>query len=194
MLRGMVFVDHMNFDISLRHYYQSLGKQVPKLDYNSVFRGITSKIENVDYIKTYLFIPKPDDFLRRDKSIQSYYEWASKLRNGSYIDTVEGNYFARPTSDTVGMDISDKSTYYKVEKGTDVNLALYALSRGFYNAYDVAFIVSGDTDYLKVYEMLKNMGKLVVVVGVQGQNMSKIRPYVDNSIILDDAFLSKYTR
>ncbi len=37
MLRGMVFMDHMNFDISLKVYYKSLGTDAPKLDYNKLF-------------------------------------------------------------------------------------------------------------------------------------------------------------
>ena len=35
MLRGMVFVDHMNFNIALGDYYSSLGKKTPNLDYNT---------------------------------------------------------------------------------------------------------------------------------------------------------------
>lgn len=31
MLRGMIFVDHMNFDIALQNYYKTLGLQTPKL-------------------------------------------------------------------------------------------------------------------------------------------------------------------
>ena len=28
MLRGMIFVDHMNFDIALQNYYKTLGLQI----------------------------------------------------------------------------------------------------------------------------------------------------------------------
>ena len=38
MLRGMIFIDHMNFDIALQKYYRSLGKTTPKLDYNKLFK------------------------------------------------------------------------------------------------------------------------------------------------------------
>ena len=47
MLRGMIFVDHMNFDIALQTYYKSMQLQTPKLDYNLLFRNIVNKIENV---------------------------------------------------------------------------------------------------------------------------------------------------
>ena len=48
MLRGMIFVDHMNFDIALQTYYKSMQLQTPKLDYNLLFRNIVNKIENVE--------------------------------------------------------------------------------------------------------------------------------------------------
>ena len=56
MLRGMIFVDHMNFDIALQTYYKSMQLQTPKLDYNLLFRNIVNKIENVDYLKSFIFI------------------------------------------------------------------------------------------------------------------------------------------
>lgn len=63
MLRGMVFVDHMNFDISLQTYYRNLGKPTPKLDYNKLFRGVVKRVPNVDFLKAFIFAPKPDTFL-----------------------------------------------------------------------------------------------------------------------------------
>ena len=41
MLRGMVFVDHMNFDIAVNSLY---GGTLPKLDYNTLFKGIVELI------------------------------------------------------------------------------------------------------------------------------------------------------
>ncbi|WP_026499127.1 NYN domain-containing protein [Butyrivibrio sp. WCD2001] len=190
MLRGMMFVDHMNFDIALQNYYKSIGKQTPKLDYSVLFKKIVMHSGlNVDLIKTYIFIPKPDTFLMNDINLNKYYNWASKLCNSPYIDVVEGNYVARPVSDKK-MDITDHDTYYKVEKGTDVNLSLYTLTKAFYNAYDVAFVASADTDYLKVYETIQDLGKLVNVVAIKEQNIQRIRGNVDNIVTLDDSFFS----
>ena len=185
MLRGMIFVDHMNFDIALQTYYKSMQLQTPKLDYNLLFRNIVNKIENVDYLKSFIFVPKPDNFLMQDKHLNSYYNWATGLSNAPCTDVIEGNYIARQVDDKVPMDIAQKNTYYKVEKGTDINLAVNVIHKAFYNSYDIAFVLSADTDYLKVYEVLKSIGKLVVVVGVKGQNLNRIRNQVDNVIILD---------
>ena len=92
------------------------------------------------------------------------------------------------------MNIADHRTYYKVEKGTDINLAVHALTKAHFDAYDVAFVMSADTDYLTVYQQLKNMGKLVVVVIVRGQNIGKLRPEVDDFLILDKPFFNEHIR
>lgn len=195
MLGGMVFVDHMNFNIALQSYYKSLNKLTPKLDYNMLFREVVKLIPNVDYLKTFIFAPKPDDFLMNDSYLKGYYKWVSGLSSAQYIDVIEGRYLARPTSGVPNtMNISDHSTYYKVEKGTDINLAVHALSKAHFNSYDVAFVMSADTDYISVYKLLKSIGKIVVVIGVTGQNLGKIIPEVDDYKFLDDAFFQNCLR
>ena len=194
MLRGMVFVDHMNFDIALQQYYLKLGKQTPKLDYNKFFRELVSLVPNVDFIKAFLFIPKPDDFLMKDSRLCSYYNWAVGLKNAPYIDVLEGSYIARPVLDNVTMNINDKSTFYKVEKGTDINLAVHAVSKAFYNSYDIGFFLSADTDYVTAYNALKTIGKLAIVAVVNGQSVNRLKQHIDNHLVLSDDFFTKCLR
>ncbi len=194
MLRGMVFIDHMNFDIALQKYYKSLNKPTIKLDYNKLFRNVCTQISNVDFLKGFIFVPKPDEFLMKDKGLENYYNWVTGMKNAPYTDVIEGRYVARPVDENIPMEIGNKSTYYKVEKGTDINLAVHAISKAFYNSYDIAFFLSADTDYIKVYEVLKSIGKITVVVGVKGQNVNSIRPIVDNTLILDENFFDKCKR
>ena len=194
MFRGMVFVDHMNFDIALQQYYSNLGKQTPKLDYNNFFKKLVSLIPNVDFVKAFLFIPKPDKFLMKDPRLCNYYNWAAGLKNAPYIDVLEGTFLARPVTDHASMDISDKSTYYKVEKGTDINLAVHAVSKAFFNSYDIGFFLSADTDYVTAYTALKTVGKLVVVAVVKGQTINRLKPHIDNHVELTEEFFSKCLR
>lgn len=194
MLRGMVFVDHMNFDISFKKYYRSLGQYAPKLDYNKLFPNVVELIPNVDYLKTFIFAPKPDDFLMKIPEIAKYYKWIVGLKSSKYIDVIEGRYVSRAVSEDTEKDINDHNSYYKVEKGTDINLAIHALSKAHCNAYDVAFVMSGDTDYISVYKQLKNLGKIVVVVGLEGQYLNDIIPEVDNVCYLNDSFFQKCLR
>lgn len=194
MLRGMVFVDHMNFNIAIKDLYSAAGQMSPSLDYNTVFRGIVSLIPNVDFIKTMVFYPEPDTFLMGDNYLCSYAKWTQGMKNGKYLDTVPGRYVSRPVDSSVPMDINDRTTYYKVEKGTDINLAIHALSKAYNNAYDVAFVCSADTDYISLYTQLRTLGKLVVAVAVKGQTIKKIIPEVDDYLILDDTFFSNHLR
>lgn len=193
MLRGMVFVDHMNFDIALQKLYNDEGR-APKLDYNTLFRGIVRLIDNVDFLKAFIFAPKPDDFLMKDSRLAGYYKWIQGMKNSKYFDVIEGRYIARAVYPEKKMDINDPTTYYKVEKGTDINLAIYAITKAHYNSYDVAFIVSEDTDYLNLYQHLKTIGKLVVVVVVKGQNIGRLKPEVDDYLVLDKPFFAKHLR
>lgn len=192
MLKGMVFVDHMNFDIAVQDLYLP-DEPAPKLDYNIVFKGIVSLRDNIRYLKTFIFAPKPDDFLMGDVKLKNYYKWTQGLKSSKYIDVVEGRYISRPTTEN-DKDINDKTTYYKVEKGTDINLAVHALTKAFNDSFDVAFIVSADTDYRPVYEQLKNMGKLVVLVVVKGQNISSLKTEIDDTIVLDKSFFNAHVR
>lgn len=191
MLKGMVFVDHQNFTIEVSHYYRDKGMPVPRLNYDVLFKNITKLVDSVDFVKAYMYIPKPDAFLMTDKALSNAYDWANGMKTKAFLDVVEGRYIARPTDPAVPMNISDKKTYYKVEKGTDINLAIDAIGMAFHNSLDIAFVVSADTDYLRVYDMLKSLGKLIVVVAVAGQNVSKIRPHVDKIVFLDDAFFNQ---
>lgn len=188
MLRGMVFVDHQNFILSLHSYYRKMGLPYPKLDYAVLFRKITGLIDNVDFIKTSLYIPKPDEFLMGDTMLASQYRWAINLRTKPFMDVIEGRFIARPTKSWREMDINDRYSYYREEKGTDINLATDVITKAFHNAYDVAFVVSGDSDYLKVYDILRYLGKLTVVVVMAGQNIVRIRSNVDAVLELDKDF------
>ena len=193
MLRGMVFVDHMNFNIALTNLYKSQGHLTPRLDYNKLFRAIVRKMDGVDFLKAYLFVPKPDDFLMQDANLKSYYDWVSGMSNAPFTDVIDGRYVSRSVEGQI-KDINNPATYYKVEKGTDINLAIHALSKAFFNSYDVGFFVSADTDYINVYEMLKRIGKIVVQVSVQGQNVAKIRSHVDRQLVLDDSLFQHCLR
>lgn len=194
MLRGMVFVDHMNFDIALQTYYKNLNTPTPKLDYNVLFSNVVKLIPNVDYLKTFIFAPKPDDFLMGDPNLKKYYKWIAGMQSSKYIDVIEGRYIARPTSDIHDMDINDRLTYYKVEKGTDINLAIHALSKAHFNSYDIAFVMSGDSDYISVYKQLKNIGKTVVVVAVEGQNIGAVYSEIDDWKFMNKNFFDTCLR
>jgi len=68
------------------------------------------------------------------------------------------------------------------------------LMKAFYNAYDIAVFVSGDSDYISIYRVLKTIGKLTVVAAVKNQNLTRILPHVDSHMIMDLDFLESCER
>jgi uncharacterized LabA/DUF88 family protein len=189
----MVFMDYMNFEIALQGYYNTLNERTPKLDYNKIFKAIAES-RGADFLKTFIFAPEPDQFLIDDEGIKNSYKWLKGMANAKYLDIIFGRHIARPTNADIPMDINKRETYYKVEKGTDLNLAIHAVSKAHYNSYDVAFVMSADTDYISLYRHLKMIGKIVIPVIVKGQYLGKVIPEVDEYLELDKDFFSKYLR
>lgn len=68
------------------------------------------------------------------------------------------------------------------------------LTKAFLNAYDTAIVVSGDSDYVPVLNILNTIGKVTVVVGVCDQYLGKVRRASDDMLILDDTFFSACLR
>jgi len=197
MQKIMIFIDFENFNISLFNYYGSLKKQSPKLDFKLFPGELAKKLPIPSYVvKTILCAPKPDDFLMAVESRKKTYNWINGLKNLDYFTVVEDEHIARPvtgfTKDT--MDINNPASFYVVEKGTDLNMATEIISKAFLNAYDTAVIMSGDSDYIPVLRILSIIGKPSIMVGVKGQNLSRIKPYVDQVIILDEDFLNSCLR
>lgn len=169
--------------------------RTPKLDYNTFPVELASVVPNSRLVRTYVFVPKPDDFLMGDPVLRQYYNWVNgTLRNIRYLDVIDGEYIARPTTTVNNMDITNPTTYYKVEKGTDVNVATSMLTLAFYNAYDLAMLISADSDYIPVVEQVKRLGKNVIAVGVHGQNLTKLKRVSDDISILNETFFNTCLR
>lgn len=203
MLRTMIFIDFENFQINMNKYYFSLKDsdgsplKSPKLDYNIFPQKLVEKISpQYILVKTFMFAPKPDDFLIKNTNRGKTYNWLNGMKNMDRFDLIEGIHRARPVSgftfDT--MDINNPASYYVVEKGTDVNIAAHLITKGFMNAFDTAILISGDTDYLPVLDLLNTLGKSVVMVGVHGQDLTNFKHHSDQQIILDKAFFDTCLR
>jgi uncharacterized LabA/DUF88 family protein len=181
----MVFIDEQNFQIALQSYYRAQNLPAPRLDYNKLPLMVNACVPNAVLVKTLLCAPRPDEFLQQDDAAMRHYRWIEGLRNQSFFDVIEGAFIARPTTYGVEMNINDRSSYYREEKGTDINIAVESITKAFNNAYDVAIFMSGDSDYLPIYKTLRTIGKLVVVAVVEGQSVMRLRPFIDHYIVLD---------
>lgn len=189
MHRVMVFIDYQNFNINLKEHYR--GKIFKPINYWALGKAINEKIPlQSEVLKTYLFAYKPCEELMKIENYSTYYDWLTKLKRTPYLEIIEGRQELR-TYDGIKLDINDSNTYFTEEKETDINLATHMVAKGFQNAYDIAVLVSGDTDYIKVVETLHNIGKIVVIAHFKHQNVSRYDDICDANIILYDNILDK---
>lgn len=214
MLRAMVFIDFENFGISKYRYYkktaldtaQTLAAQNgqplpqtapfrnPKLDFTLLPKKIVELLPSPHVlVKTFFFAPKPDAFLMADPQRVNAYNWINGMKNQDNFTVVEGTHSARPVAGFTyqTMSLGNPSSYYVEEKGTDVNIAAHLITKGLLNSYDTAVVVSGDTDYIPVMDILNTIGKTIAVVGVKGQNLFQFRQHSDTQLLLDESFFKQ---
>lgn len=191
MMRTMVFIDYQNFNINLHSHFANNGLKTQSINYQKLAKAINAILPfKSQVVKTYLFAYKPCDKLMKLEKYSKYYEWLSNLRKTQYFEIIEGRQEVR-TIKGVKLDINDSKTYTTEEKETDINLATHMLAKGFQNAYDIAILVSGDTDYIKVVETLHNIGKTVVIAHFPHQAIEKYNGIIDSHIVLYDNLLEK---
>lgn len=189
MHKVMVFIDYQNFNINLHEHYK--GRTFKPINYWALGKAINDIIPfQSEVIKTYLFAYKPCDELMKLDFYFKYYDWLNSIRKTPYLEIIEGRQELR-TYDGIPLDINNPKTYFTEEKETDINLATHMVAKGFQNAYDIAILVSGDTDYIKVVETLHNIGKTVVIAHFKHQNVSRYDEICDANIVLYDKVLNK---
>lgn len=191
MLRVMVFIDYQNFNINLKDYYKNRDEKQKPINYWALGKEINKIIPfQSEVIKTYLFAYEPCEELKKIPYYSKYYNWLNGMRKTPYLEIIEGRQEIR-TYDGIELDLNDPRTYFTEEKETDINLATHMVAKAFQNAYDIAILVSGDTDYIKVVETLHNIGKIVVIAHFPHQNVHRYDTVCDANIVLYDSILNK---
>ncbi len=79
-----------------------------------------------------------------------------------------------------------------IEKGIDILLATDMIVLAYNNAYDTAILVSGDSDYIPVVEMIQQLGKRVENASFKRTSSYELRKVCDDFILLDN-YLDKFT-
>jgi len=77
-----------------------------------------------------------------------------------------------------------------VEKGIDIMLATDLLYFAWNDFYDVAVLVSGDSDFAYALQAVKNMGKHVEVAYFEGGASKDLLNVADNRYLLNRSFFS----
>lgn len=186
----MIFIDHMNFYLAAQsYYYSNFKKPLPTFDYSKLIHEIHNQLPfDSELLKTQIFFPFSEAPLDTIEPYKSANKWLSTLKTKPFLDIIEGRNQIRKLS---GFDINIPATYTVDEKGTDINIATQMLTKAFHNSYDCAILVSGDSDYVPVIDVLRTIGKITVIACLKEQILNKrLSDAKDSIILIDDTILA----
>jgi uncharacterized LabA/DUF88 family protein len=169
-LKANVYIDGFNL------YYGCLRKSPYKwLDLNALCSRLlpTNQLNRIRYF-TAAVTPRAND-PRQGQRQQAYLRALGTLSN---VSVIMGHFLTNKVW-LMRTDYSGKVEVFKTEeKGSDVNLASYILTDAYESQYDVAVIVSNDSDLAyPINYVKKRMGKIIGIV-----NPHKKPSYELNSI------------
>lgn len=190
--RVVVFIDGSNFYYALK---RNLG--TAKIDFSRLSHHLCN---NRRLIRTYYYNvpvdPKEDE--ERYKRQQKFFDG---LRRIDYLEIVLGrlekrqvkigyNELANLYNDQIARDIinkqGEKVIPYNIEKGVDIAIAVDMLNFAYRNIYDTAILVSGDGDFARAVQAVKNEGKHVEVAFFRKDFSYHLEQVCDKCIYLDD--------
>ena len=116
------------------------------------------------------------DQVQRPDGYREQQEFLEVLRKTPYLEIRLG-------STKVSQGVS-------VEKGIDIMLATDLLYFAWHNFYDVAVLVSGDSDFAYALQAVKNMGKHVEVAYFESGASKDLLNVADNRYLLNRKFFS----
>lgn len=172
MNRAFVFIDGNNFYFKLKELSSQIGGKVSLLGFNFFdFAQQIVKPNNLVGVRYYIGALKRQR--GNDKSEKLYADQqkllASLQRQG--ITVTLGQLIQHP----------DKTFH---EKGVDVRLAVEMIRLARSGAYDVAYLLSSDTDLVAAVEEVKSLGKKLCYVGIaKGQSFGLTKASDDTRLL-----------
>jgi len=165
--RVAIFIDGSNLYHALR---SNFGR------HNLNFAEFASKLSGSRRLfRTYYYNVLQDPIQRPD-GYREQQEFLDILRKTPYLEVRLGS-----TKVTQGLT---------VEKGVDVMLATDLLYFAWNNFYDVAVLVSGDSDFAYALQAVKNMGKHVEVAYFEGGVSKDLLNVADDRYLLNRGFFT----
>jgi uncharacterized LabA/DUF88 family protein len=163
--RVAIFIDGSNLYHALRSNFRR---------HNLNFPSFTSKLcGSRRLFRTYYYNVLQDQSQKPD-GYREQQEFLDILSRTPYLEV------------RLGSTKMAQGTY--VEKGIDIMLATDLLYFAWNNFYDVAILVSGDSDFAYALQAVKNMGKHVEVAYFESGTSKDLLNVVDNQHLLDRRF------
>lgn len=170
MERVMVFIDGSNL-------YKGVLEVAGRVGFN-VKRVIDKLVQDRRLVRAYFFTAprRPEDGMDEYRRQQGF------LRALESIDQLQiafGRLVRR----------GKPPNEYFMEKGVDVSLAVEMLKNAAQQHFDTAILVSGDGDYARLVQAVKDLGKMVEVACTDASRSDELRRVADRRITIDRTFL-----
>lgn len=172
--RTYVYVDGFNL------YYRALrGTRYKWLNIHALVTNLLDPENDIQRIR-YFTAPvsgklDPDQPIRQ----QQYLRALGTLQS---ISIHQGNFLTKPKMRPLVNPTPGGPTHVEIwnteEKGSDVNLATYLIHDAWKNLFDVAVVLSQDTDLVEPVRIVRDeIGKDIGVVWLDGQRPGKLANY-----------------
>lgn len=167
--RVMIFIDGSNL-------YHSLKNECGRTDIDlSKFGQCLTRGRRL--VRTYYYNAQVDQ-TKDPSSYQGQQRFLTALKHLPYFEVRLGRLVYRS-----GVPF---------EKGIDVRLAADMLTHAYRNNFDLAILVSGDSDFADVLQAVKDLGKHIeVALWGSGASSIRLRETADQVITLDAAFIAQ---
>ena len=159
MKRAMIFWDYSNFSAGLRLMNPGAGSQILK-DFD--MEAFCARLgEDQDLIRVYFV--------------------------GSAASESDGVHrFFNAVDRTPRFYVKEFMRRGHGEKQVDVYLATQMVALAYENAYDIAYLISGDEDFAPAIELVQAKGKIVVAVSFQRSLSDELSRKADMILRLDE--------
>ena len=180
--RAIVFIDGNNFYYKLKDFTSEKTEVLKLLDFD--YQGFAKNLvkdNNLVEIRYYVGAIKRQNGTNKAKSERLYADQQKligKLQQQS-IPVVLGNLIQHP----------DKSFH---EKGVDVRIAVEMIRFAREDKYDIAYLLSSDTDLVPAVEEVRSFNKRICYVGVSKGQSFGLTKVSNKAILLRDEDIMPY--
>lgn len=165
-----VYIDGSNL-------YHSLRSSVGRTDVD-FSKFVYKLVGDRRHVRTYYYNAPLDQNLEPDKykAQQRFFDF---LRRVPYLEVRLGRLVYRNWPDVPAY-----------EKGIDIKIATDMIVHASRGLYDVAVLVSGDTDFVDALQAVKDLGRHAEVALFNPTGSQRIREVADNIVAIDQRFLN----
>ena len=169
--------EKVNVYIDGSNLYHTLRSVIHRIDVD--FGKFAAKLVGQRRLVRVYYYNAPVDQTKDAELYKSQQKFFQALRTIDYFEVILGRLIYR--------NWPNEPPY---EKGIDIKIATDMLVHGHRDNYDVAVLVTGDTDFADAIQAVKDLGHHVEVALFNVGGSQKLREVADRVVVIDDSFLS----